>query len=79
MLSIRDEEVRTLAKALMAESGAPTLTAAIKLALRNELDRVHSAPSLHQRVEALRKAAKAKAVRPPETARPDARDSLWER
>jgi antitoxin VapB len=39
MLSIRDEEVRTLAEMVMRRSGAPNLTAAIRLALQNEIRR----------------------------------------
>ncbi len=43
MLSIRDEEVRTLAEAVMKRCGAPNLTAAIKLALQREIKRADEA------------------------------------
>lgn len=43
MLSIRDEEVRTLAETVMRISGAPNLTAAIKLALQREIKRAEEA------------------------------------
>ncbi|CAO4184564.1 type II toxin-antitoxin system VapB family antitoxin [Methylorubrum aminovorans] len=80
MLSIRDEEVRTLAEAVMRKSGAPNLTAAIKLALQREIKRADEALPLIERVAAIRAAALAKADRPP--APPlseDERDALWTR
>jgi antitoxin VapB len=43
VLSIRDEEVRTLAEVVMKRCGAPTLTAAIKLALQREIKRADEA------------------------------------
>lgn len=80
MLSIRDEEVRTLAETVMRRSGAPNLTAAIKLALKREIERADGAVPLIDHVAAIRAAALAKADRPP--APPlseDERDSLWAR
>ena len=53
MLSIRDEEVRTLAETVMSRCGAPNLTAVIKLALQNELQRADAAIPLAERVAAI--------------------------
>jgi len=80
MLSIRDREVRALAEAVMRTRGAPTLTAAIKLALRNEIDRAEEAIPLRDRVADLRTRALARADRapsPPLTE--EERDGLWSR
>src|SRR6476469_7550050 len=55
MLSIRDEEVRTLAQDVMRKTGAPTITAAIKQALANEIARADEKIPLRERVEALRR------------------------
>ena len=80
MLSIRTEEVRTLAETVMRKSGVPTLTAAIKLALQREIKRADEVTPLIERVAAIRAAALAKADRP--TAPPlneDERDALWTR
>lgn len=80
MLSIRDEQVRTLAQALMRKSGAPTITAAIKQALENEISKTEEQQTLQEKIEAIRQKALAKAVRPPELPlSKDARDDLWER
>ncbi len=80
MLSIRDEEVRTLAETVMRTSGAPNLTAAIKLALRREIERAEEAVPLTERVAAIRAAALAKADRPPAPPLSAAeRDDLWTR
>ena len=53
MLSIRDEEVRTLAETVMSRCGAPNLTAVIKLALQIELQRADAAIPLAERVAAI--------------------------
>ncbi|KMO14844.1 type II toxin-antitoxin system VapB family antitoxin [Methylobacterium platani] len=80
MLSIRDEEVRTLAETVMRTSGAPNLTAAIKLALQREIKRAEQAVPLIDRVAAIRAAAIAKADRPPAPPLSEAeRDALWAR
>ncbi|MFJ7440866.1 type II toxin-antitoxin system VapB family antitoxin [Methylorubrum thiocyanatum] len=80
MLSIRDEEVRTLAEAVMKRCGAPNLTAAIKLALQREIKRADEALPLIDRVAAIRAEALAKADRPPGAAPSDAeRDAMWTR
>lgn len=78
MLSIRDREIRTLAETVMRTRGAPNLTAAIKLALQNEIQRAEEAIPLRERVAAIRTRALAKADRPklpPLTE--DERDQLW--
>jgi antitoxin VapB len=78
MLSIRDEEVRTLAETVMSRCGAPNLTAAIKLALQNEIRRADAAIPLAERVAAIRSEALAKAKYPPQPKLTDAeRDALW--
>ena len=78
MLSIRDEEVRTLAQDLMKNTGAPTITAAIKRALKNEIARVGEELSLEEQVDALRRKALAKAIRPPgQSLTKEERDDLW--
>lgn len=80
MLSIRDEEVRTLAEAVMKKCGAPNLTAAIKLALQREIKRADEAVPLVDRVAAIRDRALAKADRPPgPPLSEDERDALWTR
>ncbi|MCF4127241.1 hypothetical protein FF100_24655 [Methylobacterium terricola] len=80
MLSIRDREIRALAEAVMRTRGAPTLTAAIKLALHNEIRRAEEEIPLRERVAALRARALAKADRPRLPAlTDDERDQLWER
>lgn len=80
MLSIRDREIRSLAQAVMKARGAPNLTAAIKLALQNEVERAEQAVPLRERIAALRAQALAKADRPPIPAlTEDERDSLWTR
>jgi antitoxin VapB len=74
MLSIRDEEVRTLAETVMRRCGAPNLTAAIKLALK----RADEAVPLAARVAAIRAEAMTKAVGPKEPPLTEAeRDALW--
>ncbi|MER2198198.1 type II toxin-antitoxin system VapB family antitoxin [Methylobacterium brachiatum] len=78
MLSIRDEEVRTLAETVMRKSGAPNLTAAIKLALQHEIRRADEAVPLAQRVAAIRAKALAKATGTPQSPLSEAeRDALW--
>lgn len=78
MLSIRDEEVRTLAEAVMRKSGAPNLTAAIKLALQHEIIRADEATPLADRVAAIRATAMSKADRPPvPPLSRDERDAMW--
>ncbi|MGX7709317.1 type II toxin-antitoxin system VapB family antitoxin [Methylobacterium sp. Gmos1] len=80
MLSIRDQEIRTLAEKVMKTRGAPTLTAAIKLALQNEIRRAEDEVPLREQVAALRAQALAKADRPRLPALTDQeRDELWER
>jgi antitoxin VapB len=79
MLSIRDEEVRTLAETVMRRCGAPNLTAAIKLALKHELKRADEALPLAARVAAIRAEAMTKAIRPTKPPLTEAeRDALWE-
>lgn len=78
MLSIRDEDVRTLAETVMKKCGAPNLTAAIKIALRHEIERADEAIPLVERVAAIRADALRTAVRsrkPPLTEAE--RDDLW--
>lgn len=78
MLSIRDEKVRALAEDLMEKRNVPSLTAAIRLALENEVARADAEMSLHQRVDALRRKALSKAVRPPgPPLTKEERDDLW--
>ena len=78
MLSIRDEDVRSLAETVMSRCGAPNLTAAIKLALQNEIRRADAAIPLAERVAAIRAKALAKAKHPPQPKLTDAeRDALW--
>lgn len=79
MLSIRDERVRTLAQDLMQKTGAPTITAAIRLALENELVRTGEKESLQERVEMLRRKVLGDAVIVPDRATTDSRDDLWDR
>ena len=80
MMSIRDEEVRRLAETMMRQSGAPSLTAAIKLALQREIKRADEATPLIERVAAIRAAALAKADRPTAPSlNEDERDALWTR
>ncbi len=80
MLSIRDREVRILAETVMRKSGAPNLTAAIKLALQHEIERADAAVPLIDRVAAIRAAALARADRLPEPPlSEDERDALWTR
>ncbi|RAX37770.1 hypothetical protein DQ393_30380 [Rhizobium tropici] len=78
MLSIRDEEVRTLAETVMRKRGASNLTAAIKLALQHEIERADEAIPLKRHVAEIRARALDKAKFPP--APPltkDERDALW--
>jgi antitoxin VapB len=78
MLSIRDQEVRTLAEAVMRKRGASNLTAAIKLALQHEIERADEAVPLKQHVAEIRAQALSKAKVPP--AAPltkEERDTLW--
>ena len=80
MLSFRDEEVRTLAREVMEKTGAPSMTAAVKQALKNEIARSQSTLSLKEKVDALRLRAQQMAVRPPEAPfSKEERDALWER
>ena len=78
MLSIRDEQVRALAEDLKDKRGMPSLTAAIRFALENAIARADEELSLQERVDALRRKALSKAVRPPGQPLTKAeRDSLW--
>lgn len=78
MLSIRDREVRILAEAVMRSRGAPNLTAAIKLALLNEVRRAEEAIPLRDRVAAIRAQALLKAERPARSPlTEEERDDLW--
>lgn len=79
MITIRDEEVRILAQAVMKKRGTGTMTAAIKLALQNEIERANEAVPLMTHVREMVAEAKSKAVNPPEANAPDARDTLWDR
>ena len=79
MLSIRDEEVRSLAQDLMKTSGDPTITAAIKRALLNELARTKEKVSLRESLEALQRKALGMATRIPDRDFVDSRDDLWDR
>ncbi|MEZ2126569.1 MULTISPECIES: type II toxin-antitoxin system VapB family antitoxin [unclassified Sinorhizobium] len=79
MITIRDEEVRTLAQTVMKKCGAGTMTAAIKLALQHEIERADETIPLMTHVREMVAKAKAKAVNPPEVNAPDARDTLWDR
>ncbi len=80
MLSIRDREVRILAETVMRKSGAPNLTAAIKLALQHEIERADAAVPLIDRVAAIRALALARADRlPAPPLSEDERDALWTR
>ncbi|WP_411906867.1 hypothetical protein [Rhizobium mayense] len=67
-----------MAETVMRKRGAPNLTAAIKLALRHEIERADEAMPLKQHVAEIRARALAKAKFPP--APPltkDERDALW--
>jgi antitoxin VapB len=78
MLSIRDERVRVLAEDVMEKTGAPSLTAAIRLALENEIARADGELSLRERVDALRHKVLGKAIRPAgQPLTKEERDSLW--
>ena len=79
MLSIPDDEVRTLALELMKTTGEPTITAAIKRALINELARGKQPESLEEKVEALRRKALGMAKQAPDRNYVDSRDDLWDR
>jgi antitoxin VapB len=78
MLSIRDERIRTLAEDLMEKRNVPSITAAIRLALENEVERANQELSLQERVDALRRKALKHATRPPgPPLTKEERDSLW--
>lgn len=79
MLSIRDEEVRTLAQDLMKNTGAPTITAAIKRALVNEIARTEKKPSLREEMDELRRKVLGSAKITPDRNTTDSRDDLWDR
>jgi antitoxin VapB len=80
MLSIRDEQVRTLAQDVMRKTGAPTITAAIRQALENEIARADEKVPLRERVEALRRKVLGDAVHPKgKPLTKEERDALWER
>jgi antitoxin VapB len=79
MLSIRDEQVRTLAQDVMQKTGAPTITAAIKMALQNEIARSDEKMSLRERVEALRRKVLGDVDIVPNRNTTDSRDDLWDR
>lgn len=79
MLSIRDEQIRTLALGLMASTGAPTITAAIRRALENETARVEEQMTLQEKVEAMRRKILGDAAfRKPDRNTVDSRDDLWD-
>jgi antitoxin VapB len=80
MLTIRDEEVRTLARQVMEKTGAPTLTAAVKQALRHEIENAQPKLTLQQKVDAMRAEILGKAgLRKPNRDTIDSRDDLWDR
>jgi len=79
MLNISDDEIRTLALELMQRTGEPTLTAAIKRALTNEIARSARPETLQEKVDALQRKALSKATQPPDRNYIDSRDDLWER
>lgn len=79
MLNIPDDEVRTLALELMKDSGEPTITAAIKRALVNELARTKEQVSLRDSFEELQRRALAMAKHAPDRNYVDSRDDLWDR
>ena len=79
MITIRDEEVRTLAQTVMRKRGVANMTAAIKLALQNEIKHADEAVPLISRVRQIVERAKAKAIRQPEPDAPDSRDDMWDR
>lgn len=79
MLSIRDERIRTLAQDVMRKTGAPTITAAIRLALENEVAKGDEQQlSLREKIKALQKKALGMATQPPDRNYVDSRDDLWD-
>lgn len=79
MLTIRDDEVRTLALTVMKKRGAENMTAAIKLALQNEINRARDEIPIMDRVDAMIAKARAKATGPQLPSTEDVRDSMWDR
>ena len=80
MLSIRDDRIRTLAQDLMHKTGAPTITAAIRMALEHETARVAAEKTLLEKVERIREKVLTNAIRLPKPPLNKAeRDDLWER
>ncbi len=79
MLSKRDEEIRTLAQDLMKTTGEPTLTAAIKRPLVNELARIEKKPSLKEEIDELRRRVLGSAKIVPDRNTVDSRDDMWDR
>jgi hypothetical protein len=79
MLDLPDDEVETLALELMQHTGEPTMAAAIKRALINEIARSKEPVSLQEKVEALRRKALGMAKHPPDRNYVDSRDDLWDR
>lgn len=78
MLSIRDARVRALAEDVMEKRNAPSITAAIRLALENEVARADAELTLQERVDALRRKALRKAIHPPgQPLTKEERDDLW--
>ena len=79
MLSIRDERVRALAEDVMEKTGAPSLTAAIRLALENEIARSDIRPSLREEMNELRRKVLGTVKITPDRNAEDSRDDLWDR
>ncbi len=79
MLGIRDEQVRALAEAVMEKRGAPNLTAAIRLALENEITRSDTEPSLREKIDELRRKVLGTSKIAPDRNAKDSRDDLWDR
>ncbi|UVC08193.1 type II toxin-antitoxin system VapB family antitoxin [Rhizobium sp. TH2] len=78
MLSIRDERVRTLAQDLMQKTGAPTITAAIRQALENEISRASEEPTFQEKIKTLQDRVRSMAKHPPDRNYVDSRDDLWD-
>lgn len=58
-LYIRDDEVDVLARQVQDATNAPTKTEAVRIALRNELERVRTAEPLEMRIRRIQDAVKA--------------------
>lgn len=77
MLTIRDDEVRTLARDLMRKTDAPSMTAAILQALKGEISRIDQQKTLREKIEALQERARGLATQPPDRNYVDSRDDMW--